>query len=175
MGSFTNPLKEVRTLKDTYFDQLNGTVLFAENHNSDMSNTEVVDNFLGKSGEESERAQHWTRGVLSVFAKNTEGAGNFVYGVLNSINQIVFNDRVSAGVTIAIGSLIYLLIAILFTKVLLIGLYRYLLEIRVYTGTRISPNIVSVVYKKGTAYCMGDVCKKCVFTFMVLNDSRRIY
>ena len=61
MGSFTNPLKEVRTLKDTYFDQLNGTVLFAENHNSDMSNTEVVDNFLGKSGEESERAQHWTR------------------------------------------------------------------------------------------------------------------
>lgn len=27
MGSFTNPLKEVRTLKDTYFDQLNGTVL----------------------------------------------------------------------------------------------------------------------------------------------------
>ena len=103
-----------------------------------MSNTEVVDNFLGKSGEESERAQHWTRGVLSVFAKNTEGAGNFVYGVLNSINQIVFNDRVSAGVTIAIGSLIYLLIAILFTKVLLIGLYRYLLEIRVYTGTRIS-------------------------------------
>ncbi|MFR9051812.1 MAG: hypothetical protein ACLVI7_11430, partial [Hominilimicola sp.] len=75
MGSFTNPLKEVRTLKDTYFDQLNGTVLFAENHNSDMSNTEVVDNFLGKSGEESERAQHWTRGVLSVFAKNTEGAG----------------------------------------------------------------------------------------------------
>ena len=103
-----------------------------------MSNTEVVDNFLGKSGEESERAQHWTRGVLSVFAKNTEGAGNFVYGVLNSINQIVFNDRVSAGVTIAIGSLIYLLIAILFAKVLLIGLYRYLLEIRVYTGTRIS-------------------------------------
>ena len=138
MGSFTNPLKEVRTIKDTYFDQLNGTVLFAENHNSDMSNTEVVDNFLGKSGEESERAQHWTRGVLSVFAKNTEGAGNFVYGVLNSINQIVFNDRVSAGVTIAIGSLIYLLIAILFAKVLLIGLYRYLLEIRVYTGTRIS-------------------------------------
>ena len=122
MGSFTNPLKEVRTIKDTYFDQLNGTVLFEENHNSDMSNTEVVDNFLGKSGEESERAQHWTRGVLSVFAKNTEGAGNFVYGVLNSINQIVFNDRVSAGVTIAIGSLIYLLIAILFTKVLLIGL-----------------------------------------------------
>ena len=46
MGSFTNPLKEVRTLKDTYFDQLNGTVLFAENHNSDMSNTEVVDNFF---------------------------------------------------------------------------------------------------------------------------------
>ena len=44
-------------------------MLFAENHNSDMSNTEVVDNFLGKSGEESERAQHWTRGVLSVFAK----------------------------------------------------------------------------------------------------------
>ena len=39
MGSFTNPLKEVRTLKDTYFDQLNGTVLFAENHNSDMSIT----------------------------------------------------------------------------------------------------------------------------------------
>ena len=59
MGSFINPLKEVRTIKDTYFDQLNGTVLFAENHNSDMSNTEVVDNFLGKSGEESERAQHF--------------------------------------------------------------------------------------------------------------------
>ena len=29
MGSFTNPLKEVRTIKDTYFDQLNGTVLLA--------------------------------------------------------------------------------------------------------------------------------------------------
>ena len=27
MGSFTNPLKEARTIKDTYFDQLNGTVL----------------------------------------------------------------------------------------------------------------------------------------------------
>ncbi len=51
-----------------------------------------------------------------MFAKNTEGAGNFVYGVLNSINQIVFNDRVSAGVTIAIGSLIYLLIAILLRR-----------------------------------------------------------
>ena len=73
-----------------------------------------------------------------MLAMNTEGAGYFFYGVLNSINQIVFNDRVSAGVTIAIGSLIYLLIAILFTKVLLIGQYRYLLEIRVYTGTRIS-------------------------------------
>ena len=59
-----------------------------------------------------------------------------------------FNDRVSAGVTIAIGSLIYLLIAILFAKVLLIGLYRYLLEIRVYTGTRISRILVPWSIKK---------------------------
>ena len=59
----------------------------------------------------------------------------------------MFNDRVSAGVTIAIGSLIYLLIAILFEGFV----YRTVsvfAEIRVYTGTRISRILFSVVCKK---------------------------
>lgn len=148
MGSFINPLSVIENAKDRFFAELNGTVLFRDSSSSEITmaegarrehrdNTEIVDSFLGGSGIENENAKHWTRGVLSVFATNTEGAGNFVYGILNTLNQLVFNDKIGAGITIGIGALIYLIIAILFTKVILVGFYRYLLETRVYKNTKI--------------------------------------
>ena len=97
MGSFTNPLKEVRTIKDTYFDQLNGTVLFAENHNSDMSNTEVVDNFLGKSGEESERAQHFMCDKSMSF-DNVQSAPSIVPFFPTVFISFIVSDLISSSV-----------------------------------------------------------------------------
>ena len=47
MGSFTNPLKRSEDNKKILIStSLTERCFFAENHNSDMSNTEVVDNFF---------------------------------------------------------------------------------------------------------------------------------
>ncbi len=102
------------------------------------SNTEIVDSFLGGMGIENDTAKRWTGGVLSQFANNTQGAGSVIYGIMNTINQIVFSDRLSPGIIIGAGAFISFLIFIFLKNVLQIGFCRYLLEARIYSRTRLN-------------------------------------
>lgn len=166
MGTFINPVSTIENVKDYFIADLNGTFLFDDNGSGTVmadgakaehtSNTEIVDSFLGDIGVDNDGTKRWTRGVLAVFASNTEGSGSFLYGVLNSLNQIIFNDKIGTGVIIAIGTLIYLLIIIFFIRVVLVGFYRYLLENRAYKKTRLVRILFpwSVHHGRRTAWVM---------------------
>jgi hypothetical protein len=150
IGSFTNPIKEFESFKDEHIQTLDDTALFDNNEDTGIAdveladgakqevttNTEIVDSFLGGVGLDNKSAQKFTNGVLSTFVVNTEGSGNIIYGILNSINQLVFKDKIIPGIIITIGAIIYVLICIFVLNVLFVGFYRYLLESRVYTKTK---------------------------------------
>lgn len=153
LGSAVNPAENVQSLMEVgeAFGELpeeteDGTgekpeteVELADNaKGGEMSNTDIVDEFLGGAGMESEGAKRWTRGILSQFADNAEGAGNVIYGIMNTINQMVFKERISPGIIIGIGVMIGFLLLFFVQNVLQVGFCRYLLETRTYSGTHIN-------------------------------------
>ncbi|MGN0108130.1 MAG: DUF975 family protein [Hominilimicola sp.] len=149
MGNFINPVSVIQEAKNEFLTFLEGTILFDEDDDIDdvvmaegarqdiTTNTEIVNSLLGGAGVENEAEKRWTKGVLAVFASNTEGAGDVLFGILNSVNQMAFHDKIGPGIIIAIGTLISFLFAVLFKRVLLVGFYRYLLENRVYKKTKL--------------------------------------
>lgn len=143
MGNFINPVsrfqqileesKNETVIEDTILVENNDVV---ESGRQDItSNTEIVDSFLGGVGMEADKAKKWTNGVLSMFANNSQGAGSVLYGIMNTINQMVFNDRIGSSIIIALGVLIALAILIFIKNVIRVGYCRFFLETRVYNKT----------------------------------------
>ncbi len=170
MGNFANPVSNLesalsRTVNqgesitentDDNSSESQENTLAANAKTEELSNTDIVDAFLGGVGMENEKAKRWTNGVLSAFADNYEGAGSVLYGIMNTINQSVFNDRVNAGIVIAIGTLIQLLILLLFKNVIQVAYARYMLETRCYNDTHITKLFFPWRIKRGgkTAWIM---------------------
>ena len=111
------------------------------NRFDNKSNSQIVDEFIRaieeKPAEPDEGKTPYTRGVLSNFANSINGAGSFLFGTLNALNQMMFQDRIGAGFIIAIGSLLSLLYWFLISGVILIGQCRFFLETRIYDETEI--------------------------------------
>jgi len=143
LGFFSNPVSNAEKTANVFtqkYDHQAGenTKIAATGRTEEVSNSEIVDEFLGGAGMDNDGAKKWTSGVLSVFARNTMGSGNLIYGIMNSINQMAFHDRVSPGIIIAIGTLLGLFLMIFVQNVLQAGFCRYMLEIRTYSHTRIN-------------------------------------
>ncbi len=152
MGYFTNPITSIEKAAKSsgYIADANTDIVMADTARQEpVSNTEIVDKFLGGIGMENDGAKKWTAGVLSIFARNTEGAGNIMYGVINSVNQIAFGDRLSPRIIISLGVLVSLFILIFLKNVLKVGFCRYLLEVRAYSRTRLDRVLFPWHIKRG--------------------------
>lgn len=154
MGYSSNPARNAEKLANlagaVYNHKTASDVVMADTARTDtLNNTDIVDKFLGGIGMESGAAKKWTSGVLSLFARNTEGAGSVMFGVMNSINQIAFGDRLSPGIIIGVGALVSLLLLIFIKNVISVGYCRYLLEVRTYSKTKLNRILFPWHIKRG--------------------------
>ena len=84
-------------------------------------------------------------GVASVFVNEITGSQSFVFGILNGVNELVFNGRVAGSVVIFIFSVLSIFIFIFVKNVIVIGRNRYFLEQRRYHET--GPGEILFPYK----------------------------
>lgn len=117
------------------------------------STEEVINNFVNGVNDSSETVEgdpapedvydlakeHYkpTTGVLAKFYNNVVDAKSFFIGILNGINEMAFNGRVSEGIIIIISAFIMLAIWLLLGTTFVIGECRYMLETRSYYDTKI--------------------------------------
>lgn len=106
-----------------------------------LSNSEIIDELLNKGiidkEKDEQRETKYTDGVLAIFFNEITSSGSLTFGILNGINKLVFEEKVSVGILIITGNIIIFLISILFIKVFEINKNRYFLEQRRYTNTKI--------------------------------------
>ncbi len=74
-------------------------------------------------------------GVASVFVNEITGSQSFAFGILNGINQLVFDGKVASSILIFIFSIISIFIFVFLKNVIVVGKNRYFLEQRRYRGT----------------------------------------
>lgn len=69
-----------------------------------------------------------TRGVLASVFNNVTASGNFIFGLLNSFNQLVFHDHLWQSIIILLGAILSFLYWLLIRNVLIVGKKRFFLE-----------------------------------------------
>lgn len=113
------------------------------------TNSEIVENILNAAGEKDAPIieNKATNGVIANIFNNSTKTGSFMFGVLNSINQFLFKDRVFAGVTLLIGAILSFLYWLFVGNILRVGELRFFLESRTYSNTQV--NRLLFVYKTG--------------------------
>ena len=104
------------------------------------SNSEIVNEFLNGGEVQSDEAvlnQHPTRGVLAQFFNNVTESNSFAFGILNALNQLLFHDRIGAGIIIFLGAILGLLLWLFLSNVIVVGKARFYLENHSCYNTRI--------------------------------------
>ncbi|MDO4542374.1 MAG: hypothetical protein Q4C00_06065 [Bacillota bacterium] len=106
-------------------------------------NTEIVNDFLASvSGDETNiilgTDPKATKGVLSKVFNNSHQSNSVLFGILNSINQTFFSDKVGAGIIVFIGALLSALVFIFVSNLLKVCECRFFLENRLYKDTKIN-------------------------------------
>lgn len=76
-----------------------------------------------------------TRGILANLFNNITASNSFLFGILNSFNQLVFNGKVWESFIILIGALITFLFWLLVLQVLVVGQKRFYIENKNYSKT----------------------------------------
>ena len=152
LGAFQNPITKLEDALSARFEGIQDTILFdgemadpqrlddIPETESEVVNTarEVIEKFMVNNGLDKEHASRWTSGVLSMIVNNSYGAGNLLIGILNTINQTFFDNKIHSAIIIGIGVIVFFFIFVLFMSVALVGFYRYLLEKRRYGAARVS-------------------------------------
>lgn len=99
-----------------------------------LSNSEIIDELIN-GGIEAPKEPHTTKytdGVFAVFFNEITASGSLTFGILNGINKLLFEEKISVGILIITANIILFLISILFLKVFEINKNRYFLEQRKY-------------------------------------------
>lgn len=160
MGTFHNPFDIVQNNIMPYISSQEIPQIDEARQTMSMitvpDSASVLNEFLKNVGAGNSSSKHWTAGVLSIFANATEGAGNVVTGVLNVIDKFVFKDKIASGIVVIVGTVISAVLYIFVVEVMLVGLYRFMLESRRYRKTQISRILFPWTVKKGrhTAWVM---------------------
>ncbi len=100
-------------------------------------NSEIVNDTIEAIGNINTSISSYkpTRGVLANVFNNITSSGNFIFGLLNSFNQLIFHERVWASIIILLGAILTFLYWFLIQNVLKVGEARFFLENRNYKKT----------------------------------------
>lgn len=112
--------------EETYLD--NNTVQDKSFH--EKSNSQVVRELLAQLGYEGSEtpASAATKGVLAGIFNSITETGSVTFGILNMVNQALFQDSIGAYFIILLGGVINFLYRILIGNILLVGKNRFFLE-----------------------------------------------
>ena len=155
LGTFHNPVDIFEDNIMPYFEKATSSIAAGSTASTALSKfqapdtSDILTEFLENIGAGNTTSQHWTAGVLSVFATATEGAGNLITGILNVINQFVFKNKISSGIIVSVGIGISAAVYIFILQVLLVGFYRFLLENRRYSKTILPRVLFPWTIKRG--------------------------
>lgn len=69
-----------------------------------------------------------TRGILANVFNNVTASGSFIFGLLNSFNQLVFHERIWSSILILLGAILSFLYWLFIRNVLIVGEKRFFLE-----------------------------------------------
>lgn len=75
------------------------------------------------------------RGILANIFNNVTASGSFIFGILNSFNQLIFHNRLWASLIIFLGAIITFIYWLFVRNVLLVGQARFFLENRKHKKT----------------------------------------
>ena len=121
-------------------------------NNTKITNSEIIDQILEKTEIEKDLNKKYekkfTNGVLSTFFNEITKSGSLIFGILNGINKLIFEEKVGIGVIIITGNIILLIFTILCLKTLEVGKKRYFLEKRKYLDTKIDKLLYTYKIKR---------------------------
>lgn len=69
-----------------------------------------------------------TRGILANLFNNITASGSFIFGILNSLNQLIFKNQLWASLIIMLGAILTFLYWLFIRNVLFVGQSRFFLE-----------------------------------------------
>ncbi len=76
-----------------------------------------------------------TRGIGASLFNNITTSGNFIFGLLNSLNQLIFHERIWASLIILLGAIITFLYWFFIRPLFIVGENRFFLENKNYYNT----------------------------------------
>lgn len=121
-------------------------------NNTKITNSEIIDQILEKTDAEKKIEENFqnkfTDGVLSTIFNEITKSGSVVFGILNGINKLVFEEKVGVGVIIIIGNIILFIFTLICLNTLEVGKIRYFLEQRRYNDTKIDKLLYTYKIKR---------------------------
>lgn len=119
-------------------------------HYKGKTNSDVVKDLLKGIGLKPISASDIkvSNGVFASVFNNITKSGNFVFGVLNAINQMIFHDKIVYGITLLIGVMIYLSYWLFIKLPIHVSTCRFFEESHLYKGTPINKLLFPVSVKR---------------------------
>lgn len=152
MDNETIKVKAKENIKHNYFKTvivtfivycvLNGGIIYSTKNILDISvydtNTKEIikdidiDEALEKSDKvieyENNLSNKYKYGIMSYLVNETINTRSLTFTIINAINNIIFNSKLTIGILIIISSLVLIIFRVLFIDILDIGLKRYYLN-----------------------------------------------
>ncbi len=89
-----------------------------------------------------------TRGILANIFNSVTNSSSFIFGLLNSLNQLIFHDRLWASIIIFLGAILSFIYWFLVRNTLIVAKARFFLENRNYTKTNFKRMLLPFRIKK---------------------------
>lgn len=132
------------------------------------SNSDIVNDFINSSHTVNIFTDKYlgkaTSGVLANVVNNVNKSNSLVFGILNSINEMIFKSRIGPGIVILIGTLFMFFYYYFISNVFIVGEARFFLENRRYKNTKINRILVSYYNKKAKKVSFA-MFKKNIYNF----------
>lgn len=149
------------TIRETNQVHLSNDIL---NSLDGKSNSDIVNEFISGVKMTSISITQ-TNGVIGNILNNISKSNSFLFGMLNVFNQFFFQDRVVAGIIIAMGVLISFLYYVFVSKVLEVGRICFFLENRMYSKTKVSRIILPYRVRRSIKVSLA-MFRKSVYQFL---------
>lgn len=140
--------------------------------NSKKENFEILEDLINniqqnaiEQNNNQSKISKYNRGVFAVFFNSVTASGNFVFGILNAFNQLIFNNKISAFVLILIGSIISFVYFFCISNVIEVGKKRYFLEHRRYKDAKLDKLLFPYRMKK-TIHISWILLVKKIYLFL---------
>ncbi len=86
---------------------------------------------------ESDLSHRYQKGAIAYLLSETVHSGSFIFAVLNGVNKLIFENKITTSVIIFFSTITLLALREIFIKVFEVGKRRYFLEQRRYYDTKI--------------------------------------